>query len=208
VTPTAPIGFVDPWPDGLLLPGRTLPAGRIPIRPEPHSDPTSTWSPPEFTGREDRARVLVTLGTIADDPAALTAILDSLAPLDVNVIAAPHGRLGDRQADSAWLRLAGFVPMKQLLEGADVVVSAAGAGTVLSALSSARPMVLFPMGLDKPVNAERAAVAGAAVVIDAAGQAGDAVRQVLGDPKVAGAAAKVAAEIAAMPPPTRCSRSC
>jgi UDP:flavonoid glycosyltransferase YjiC (YdhE family) len=33
--------------------------------------------------------ILVTLGTVMEDPAVLAAILDSLAPLDGNVIAAP-----------------------------------------------------------------------------------------------------------------------
>jgi UDP:flavonoid glycosyltransferase YjiC (YdhE family) len=203
VTPAAPVAYVDPWPDSLLSDGRALPAGRIAIRPEPHSDESSTWSRPRFADREDRPLILVTLGTVVDDRAALAAILDSLAPLDVNVIAAPLAAagLGGRRVDSTRLRLAGFVPMKQLLQGVDVVVSSAGAGTVLSALSAGRPMVLLPMGLDKPVNAQRAAAAGAAVVIDAADQAGAAVQQVLADQKVTDCAAKVAEEIAAMNSP-------
>jgi UDP:flavonoid glycosyltransferase YjiC (YdhE family) len=44
-----------------------------------------------------------------------------------------------------------------------VVVSAARAGTVLAALSVGMPMVPLPKGLDKPVNAERAAAAGGAL---------------------------------------------
>ncbi|MFE3496439.1 nucleotide disphospho-sugar-binding domain-containing protein [Streptomyces sp. NPDC059169] len=60
------------------------------------------------------------------------------------------------------MRLADFVSMSQLLDGADVVVSSAGAGSALSALSAAHPMVLLPMGLDTPVNAARVAEAGAA----------------------------------------------
>jgi UDP:flavonoid glycosyltransferase YjiC (YdhE family) len=84
--------------------------------------------------------VLVNLGTVVDDPAAFAVILDSLSALDVNGIAAPHSamHLMDRQVDSTRVHLAGFVPMKQLLEGVDVVVSSAGAGSVLSALSAAR----------------------------------------------------------------------
>ncbi|MCO5971812.1 glycosyltransferase [Actinoallomurus soli] len=203
VTPTAPVAYVDPWPDSLLGDGYALPAERMTIRPEPHSDESSTWSRPRFDGREDRPLILVTLGTVVDDPSTLGAILDSLAPLDVNVIVAPHSAtdLADRKVDSTRVHLAGFVPMKQLLEGVDVVVSSAGAGSVLSALSAARPMVLFPMGLDKPLNAARAAEARAAVVIDAADQVGDAVAQVLADPAVADGAATVAEEIAGMNSP-------
>ncbi|MER8225766.1 glycosyltransferase [Streptomyces sp. NPDC094143] len=200
VTPTAPVAYVDPWPDSLLPDACVLPAERITVRPEPHSDDSSTWSRPRFAGREDRPLVLVTLGTIADDPGVLATILDSLASLDVNVVAAPHTAtdLGDRRIDPTRLHLAGFVPMSRLLEGVDVVVSSAGAGTVLSALSAARPMVLLPMGLDKPVNAARAAAAGAAVVVDAAHQIGDAVAQVLADRTVADGAAAVAQEITGM----------
>ncbi|WP_406497277.1 hypothetical protein OHB06_44050 [Streptomyces sp. NBC_01604] len=102
------------------------------------------------------------------------------------------------KVDSTRVHLAGFVPMRCLLEGVDVVVSSAGAGSVLSALSAARPMVLFPMGLDKPVNAARAAEAGAAVVIDTPDQVADAVARVLADHAVADGAATVAEEIAGM----------
>lgn len=198
--PTAPVAYVDPWPESLLGDRHQLPAERIAIRPQPHSDESSTWSRPQFAGREDRPLILVTLGTVVDDPASLAAILDSLDPLDVNVIAAPHSAtdLPDLQDGSPRVHLAGFVPMRDLLAGVDVVVSSAGAGSVLSALSAARPMVLFPMGLDKPVNAARAAEAGAAVVVGAADQVGDAVARVLADPAVADAAAKVAEEIAGM----------
>ncbi|MGP4048890.1 glycosyltransferase [Streptomyces sp. 2A115] len=200
VTPTAPVAYVDPWPDSLLRDGYALPAERIAIRPEPHSDENSTWSRPQFADREDRPLVLVTLGTVVEDPDTLAAILDSLAALDVNVLVAPHSAtdFGDRPVDSTRVHLAGFVPMRQLLEGVDVVVSNAGAGSVLSALSAARPMVLFPMGLDKPVNAARAAEAGAAVVIDAADQVADAVARVLADHAVTDGAATVAEEIAGM----------
>jgi UDP:flavonoid glycosyltransferase YjiC (YdhE family) len=199
-TPTAPVAYVDPWPDSLLPHDHTPPVGRIALRPEPHSDEDNTWSRPRFAGREDRPLILVTLGTVVEEPATVRAILDSLAKLDVNVIAAPHAAsdLGGRQVDPTRLHMAGFVPMKQLLDGVDVVVSAGGAGTVLSALSAAKPMVLPPMGLDKPVNAAQAAAMGAAVVIAAADQAGDGVAQVLADRKVADCAAKVAQEIASM----------
>lgn len=200
VTLTAPVAYVDPWPDSLLGDGYALPAERMAIRPEPHSDENSTWSRPQFAGREDRPLILVTLGTVVDDPDVLVTVMDSLAPLDVNVVAAPHSAtdLADRRVDTTRVHLAGFVPMRQLLEGVDVVVSSAGAGSVLSALSTARPMVLFPMGLDKTLNAARVAQAGAAVVVEAADQVGDAVAHVLADQSVADAAAAVAGEIAGM----------
>jgi UDP:flavonoid glycosyltransferase YjiC (YdhE family) len=197
---TPPVAYIDPWPDSLLRDADPYPAERIAIRPEPHLQEGERWSRPRFQGRQNRPLVLVTLGTLVDDPDALAAILGSLARLDVNVLVAPHSPtdLGDRRIDHSRVHLAGFVSMGRLLDGVDVVVSAAGAGTVLAALSAARPMVLLPMGLDKPVNAERAAAAGAARIVESPDEIGGAVEQVLSDPAVAAGAARVATEIAGM----------
>ncbi|MEU4561801.1 glycosyltransferase [Actinoplanes sp. NPDC023936] len=194
VTRTPPVAFVDPWPDSLLRPTDTFPVTRIAIRPEPHTAEGPEWTAPRFPGPGTRPTVLVTLGTVVEDADALAAVVAALRRLDVNILVAPvHGAeasAGDR------VRTAGFVPMKQLLGAADVVVSAAGAGTVLSVLSAGLPMVLFPMGLDKPVNAERAAEAGAAVVVTGPGEIATAVEKVLADPSYRTASAAVAAEIA------------
>ncbi|WP_067840584.1 glycosyltransferase [Nocardia lijiangensis] len=96
--------------------------------------------------------------------------------------------------------MTGFVPMRYLLDGVDVVVTSGGAGTVLSVLGAAVPMVILPLGLDKPLNAERAAAVGAAVVIQDPRQAGTAAARVLGTPSFAVAASQMAARIAAMKP--------
>lgn len=202
-TRTAPVAFVDPWPDSLLRPTDVYPAERIAIRPEPHAGEGATWSRPTFAGREDRPLVLVTLGTIAEQPDTLGAILRSLAHLDVNMVVAPHTAdvLAGCEIDRARVHAAGFVPMRYLLDGVGVVVSAAGAGTVLSTLSAGLPMVLLPLGLDKPVNAERAAATGAARVVTAPEEIGSAVKDVLSDPFFAAASVRMAAEISRMNPP-------
>lgn len=199
-TRTEPVAYIDPWPDSLLRPADIYPAKRIPARPEPHSDGRESWTRPRFAGREGQPLVLVTLGTVVEDPAALAAVLASLARLDVNVIAAPHptAQLDAQEMSTDGVHLAGFVPMRLLLDEVDVMVSAGGAGTVLSALSAGRPMVLLPMGLDKPVNAERVAAAGAAQVVATPAEVGAAVAKVLADPSFATGSARVAGEIAAM----------
>ncbi|MDI9889516.1 hypothetical protein QMZ92_35800 [Streptomyces sp. HNM0645] len=140
----------------------------------------------------------MTLGTVIEDPAMLAALLDSLAPLDVNVVVAPRSSedLGVRPIDPTRVCLAGFVPTSQLLDGTGVVVSSAGAGDLVAALSAAHPMVLLPMGLDKPVNAARAAEAGAAVVNTY--QVGAAVARVLDEPALTRGSAEVARENASM----------
>ncbi|MGW3152323.1 glycosyltransferase [Streptomyces sp. NPDC001177] len=197
------IASISPWPDRLQREGWAPSADRIAVRPEPHSQDDEEWSAPGFPGREDRPRVLVTLGTFVDDSETLGVIVKSLATQNVNVVIAvnPRANVDDLEVDRSWVHPVGFVPMQSLLEGVSVVVSAAGAGTVLAAMSSAVPMVLIPMGLDKPLNAERAAALGAAAVVHSAEKIGDAVSRVLADPSYAQAAAKAALDIAQMHSP-------
>ncbi|MFC6568812.1 glycosyltransferase [Actinoplanes utahensis] len=198
VTRTPPVAYLDPWPASLLRPTDEYPVTRIQVRAQPHSSEAGPSPVPRFPGREGRPVVLVTLGTVVDDSTAIESIVGSLTPLDVNILVAPYSGDGLEEQDlpDAQVRSAAFVPMKDLLAVSDLVVSTAGAGTVLATLSRGLPMVLLPMGLDKPVNAERAA-AGAALVVARPGQVGPAVAQVLADPSYAAASGAVAAQIAA-----------
>ncbi|CAM5283154.1 L-demethylnoviosyl transferase [Streptomyces alboniger] len=179
-----PFASVDPWPDCLQRDGWEAPAGRIAVRPEAHGSETGTaWEAPEFPGREHLPRILVTLGTIVDDSEALTEIIASLAGRDVNVVAAlPPSSAGETlPVAGPGVHVTGFVPMRLLLRGVDAVVCSGGAGTVLSVLGAGLPLVIWPLGLDKPLNAERCAALGAAEVIGAAGEAGEAVAQAAAD---------------------------
>ncbi|WP_033337426.1 glycosyltransferase [Catenuloplanes japonicus] len=195
VTPTAAFAYIDPWPDQLLRPTDLYPAPRVPVRPEPHAGEGPAWQRPAFPGREDRPTVLLTLGTVVDDPPALTSALDAVTTLDVNVLVAPHSDIDPSRFDPGQVQVAGFVPMRDLLRGADLVVSAAGAGTVLSTLSAGLPMVLLPLGLDKPVNAERARATGAALVVQDPAEIGAAVAKILQDDAFGTAARTTAADI-------------
>ncbi|GLY02311.1 glycosyltransferase [Actinoplanes sp. NBRC 101535] len=202
VKPTPPVAYLDPWPDSLLRPTDRFPVTRIPIRPEPHSVPGDSWHPPAFRGRGERPVVLVTMGTVVEDRDAVEFVVSSLTPLDVDILVAPYSGYGleERDLPDPQVHSAGFVPMKDLLAVSDLVVTTAGAGTVLSTLSAGLPMVLLPMGLDKPVNAERVAARGAGLVVSRPGAAGAAVEQILAGSAPAAAAA-VAAEIAGMDSP-------
>jgi len=80
-------------------------------------------------------------------------------------------------------------------------VVAGGAGTVVGALARGVPLVVLPLVFDQRVNAERAAAVGAAVIAEHPGQVAAAVRRVLADPSVRGAARVLAGQIAAMDPP-------
>jgi UDP:flavonoid glycosyltransferase YjiC (YdhE family) len=202
-TLTRPFASVDPWPACLQRDDWKPSADRVTIRPEAHeSEAAPRWRRPSFPGREHLPRVLVTLGTVIDDSEALVRIVASLAGEDVNVVVAlPPSAEGETlPVAGEGVHVTGFVPMGLLLQGVDAVVSSGGAGTVLSVLGAGVPMVIWPLGLDKPLNAERTAALGAAEVIGAADEAGAAVTRVLGQPSYRTAAQDAAAHIAAMTP--------
>ncbi|MGW4059992.1 glycosyltransferase [Amycolatopsis sp. NPDC004747] len=88
----------------------------------------------------------------------------------------------------------GFVPLAKLLPEVDVVVSAGGTGTVLAALTAGLPLVLRPFFADPPWNAAQ----GAAIVIDAPADAGEAARRIMNSADHRTAAATAAEAIGTM----------
>jgi UDP:flavonoid glycosyltransferase YjiC (YdhE family) len=66
------------------------------------------------------------------------------------------------------ITLKSFVPQSLVVPHAALIVSHAGLGTIIGALYAGVPMVLISIGVDHPVNAERAVALGVAKVIDAA----------------------------------------
>jgi UDP:flavonoid glycosyltransferase YjiC (YdhE family) len=200
LTPAPRVALVDPVPDLLQAPGFEQPADRIPVRPAAYRQADLPWTPPVFAGRDDRPRVLVTFGTTVEDQAALAAIVAAVAVADVNIIVTGSDP-GATDIDESRTRWVGFVPMAALLACADLVVSAAGAGTVISSLAAGLPMVLRPFHADQPWNAERAAEAGVAITITEPAAAGDAVTAILGTPSYRAAARDAAAAIARMDSP-------
>ncbi|GGM40569.1 glycosyltransferase [Dactylosporangium sucinum] len=197
LAPVDRVALVDPWPPALHSPGWSPPADRLPIRPRTYAGPVPVRLPPPRG-----PRVLVTLGTVLLDGALLDALVDAVAALgDVDVLAAVPPGVERTLADSRPnVHFVGFVPMAGLLAaGISVVVAAGGAGTVLAAMSEGIPMVLWPKGAEKPMNAERVASAGAGVVVDDPARSAGAVRHVLDDPSYRAAAARVAEQIRAAP---------
>lgn len=206
------IAYLDPCPE-LLQPSLWTPApDRIVVRPQPHARADTVWSAPVPAGPIDRSVVAVTLGTVTTATTGDTSMLDAMLVsvtstpgLDVDVVATlgpAGGSVGDGVPHDR-VRVVDFVPLSELLDGVDAVVSVGGIGTVLAALSRGIPLVLLPVLWDQPFNAARAAATGAAVVISSPQDAGAAVAEVLGDPRFRAAAAGVAAQIAAMDPPER-----
>jgi MGT family glycosyltransferase len=119
-------------------------------------------------------RVLVTIGR-ERDPA-------DLGPLPANVHV------------ERWL------PQADVMPRATAMVCHGGSGTVRMGLAAGVPMAVLPLFADQPWNAQRVAELGAGVVIEDAGETGEAVGRLLGDGSYAASAQRAAAEISALPP--------
>ncbi|PZE68873.1 glycosyltransferase [Curtobacterium sp. MCBD17_021] len=200
LVPSPPLALLDPTPASLQAPGWTQHPVTVPFRSEPHSRPGERTPLAPFPAT-DRPRVLVTLGTVFGDAALLQTIIDGFHPDEADVLATV-GVIGDHLADSEHVHFVPFRPMRELLDGVDVVVSAAGAGTVLAAASAGVPMVLLPQGADQFINAARAAEAGMAVVVDRAEAVGPAVHRMLAGSAHADAARRLRAEAEQRPSAT------
>jgi UDP:flavonoid glycosyltransferase YjiC (YdhE family) len=100
-----------------------------------------------------------------------------------------------------------FIPQSLLLPHCDLVVSHAGSGSVIGALTHGLPMVLLPMGADQPLNAARAEALGVAQVLDALEAAPADIEHaavaVLAEPGYRRNAGLIRNEIRALPGPER-----
>jgi UDP:flavonoid glycosyltransferase YjiC (YdhE family) len=199
LTPAPRIALLDSYPDVLLGPGRRPDADRITVRPVANEHGGSAYTPPAFAS--DRPRVLVTLGTtvtvaVPEAKDELAAMVSAVIEAGCDVIVTEGAELLPADLDRDRVRTVGFVPLSKLLPEVDLVVSAGGTGTLLSALSQGIPLVLRPYIADQPQNAALAEAAGAAVAIENPADAGTAARRVLDDPAYRTAAKAVAAELA------------
>ena len=168
-------------------------------------------APPPWLGELGTARPLVYV-TAGTEPAAAdmfpwAAAVAVLGTLDVDVIATVGPRV-----DPAFLGVVSpnihierFVPQNFILEKAAVLVSHAGAGSILGAAAHGIPQLLFPVRADQWENADAASGAGVAITLEldqrSEGDIAAAVERALTDQQVKHAAAHVATEIAAMPFP-------
>lgn len=205
VAKTNPVAELDLCPPALQARGWTAPEHHVTVRPEPHSQDAGAWSVPPFPGHEDKPLVLVTLGTVFNQTSTLTSVLDSLTALDVRLLvtAGPGVEMDAVSVDPARMRAVDFVPLAQLLEGVDAVVTVGGAGTILGTLSRGIPMVVFPQGADHFRNAARSDAAGAAITVEASGAIATALSRILDEDGFRIAAQSVAAEIDGMSPPAK-----
>ncbi|MEO5966526.1 MAG: glycosyltransferase [Candidatus Limnocylindrales bacterium] len=201
-------GYLATRPAALLNPDDPLPAAAIPLRPvalDELDGEVPAWLAHHPGGPP---RVAVTLGTMLPGRIdAMTAIIDGLEPIDVEVVATVGPGLdpGDLGARRSTVHVERYVPMSRLLATCDALVFHGGSGTMLAALAVGVPLVLLPTAADQPENADRCVAAGVGVALGpdtrTALDVERAVRTVLDDPGYAAAAGDVGAAIAAMPAP-------
>ena len=202
--------YLHPMPPG-MEPEAGVPFGRLqPMRLDPPLDPGARL--PDWTDvlkRRGRPVVYLTLGThpYFSQPGYFRTILDGLANLDIDVVATvgEHndpvqlGPCPDNVHVERWL------PISLLLPLCSLTVCHAGSGTLLASLSAGVPLVLLPRGADQFANASASERAGVARVLSPDELAPEAiageVAHVLGDSAYSCAAARLRAEIHAMPAP-------
>jgi MGT family glycosyltransferase len=127
-------------------------------------DATGCEGLPDWVQRlPERPTVYMTLGTVTNtDMAVFRSALEGLADEPVNLIVTV-GRDNDPTAIGQVpqnARIERYIPQSLLLPHCSAVISHAGSGTTLAALSHGLPQLLIPQGADQFVNADRCERAG------------------------------------------------
>lgn len=187
-----------------------VPTDHIPhsqaLRPVAASASTST-DLPAYLEDDGRPLVYLTLGTVANDPAKLAAVVDALAdgPFRLLVALGPGAdpdALGPRPAH---VHVEPWVDQPLVLDHCALVVSHAGSGTFLAALARGLPQLCLPQAADQFRNAGAGTHAGAVLSINPDEMSGEAVAaavsRLLVEDGFRLAAARVADEIREMPSP-------
>lgn len=204
--------YLDPCPPSLQFAHADEVASRHPIRPatpRPSADTRPAW----LSGLGDRV-AYVTLGTVATftaDTEFLKAATEALRDEDVEVVVTvgPHGDPAALGEQPASVHVERFVPQSEVLAHCVVAVTNGGSGSMLGALSAGVPLLVVPGTLapSQLRNAQAVHAAGAGRMLgrsDASVQRLNIeLRTLLEHGSFRATAQRIAAEIAAMPPPAR-----
>jgi UDP:flavonoid glycosyltransferase YjiC (YdhE family) len=200
--------YLDIYPPELQVGTDTHVGRRQLLRPVVEDRPSDASSPLPFPdGPTDAPLVYVTMGTVFNDPQPLQVVLDALRDFDGRVLAtvgpdADPTVVGTQPAN---VRVERYVPQSLVLPQCRVVVSHAGSGTVLGALTLGLPQLCLPQGADQFLNAAAIASADAGIALLPAEATPDAVRdaveRLVDDSSFRDSARRLSASIAAMPSP-------
>jgi UDP:flavonoid glycosyltransferase YjiC (YdhE family) len=131
--------------------------------------------------------ILVGFSTAIISGAADTmhTVLRALAPLDVKILVSSVGMNGAELEAPANAIVLPYVPHAEVMDKMSMVISHAGHGTVMAALSGGVPQLCLPMVNDEPLVAERLASLGASLTLSPQAEVEEirnGVLKIFGDP--------------------------
>ncbi len=143
------------------------------------------WSMP-FSGMDMRPLVVVSFSTTyMKQHTQIANVIAALGRLPVRGIVTLGAALHDATFDTpSNVRVLGEAPHDVLMAEAGLVITHAGHGTVIRALTHGTPLLCMPMGRDQNDNAARVAWHGAGLRLDPAADADAieaAIKQIFGD---------------------------
>jgi UDP:flavonoid glycosyltransferase YjiC (YdhE family) len=197
---------LDICPPALRPPGAALWPESLDLRPSAGEAGGREGFDPGPARAPRRPLVYVTLGTISNAiPGLMAGIVEALRSLSVDLVVTtgPGVDPASLGPQPAHVTVRQFVPQDQVLRHADLMVSHAGAGTMLGALCHGVPQLCLPHGADQPWNAEAVARARVGIVVPEEECTPEAVRAgvvtLLSSPSYRAAAREVRVQIEAMP---------
>ena len=166
--------YLDIFPPVLQQPSILTNPARVSMRPVAFAEPDAVV--PAWVATRRRPLVYLTLGTIVASDAALRPAIEGLATLDVDILlalgSADGGALGAMPPN---VHPEAFVNQAALMAHVDLAVHHGGSGTLLTALAHGTPQLILPKGADQFFNADAAAAAGLASVLEPTQETPDAV---------------------------------
>jgi UDP:flavonoid glycosyltransferase YjiC (YdhE family) len=165
---------------------------------------------PDWWPGDERPLVYLTFGSVAPTmdlfPDLYRSAIDALAPLPVRVLVTV-GRdrdPADLEPLPANVKAERWVPQRRVMPHAAAMVCHGGFGTVRMGLTSGVPMVVLPLFADQPHNARRVAALGAGIALrrgaEGVSELAEAVEVTLDDASYRQVAARIAADVRALPP--------
>jgi UDP:flavonoid glycosyltransferase YjiC (YdhE family) len=154
--------FVDICPTSIQSAG--VPSSASVLAMSPASPPSPETPPPWLTQLPDRPSVYVTLGTVFNRIGQFRVLLEAFADMDCNLIMTigndnDPSDLGPQPPNVFIER---FVPQDLLLPHVSAMVTHAGSGSTLAALSHGVPMLMLPRAADQYENSHACTSAGVA----------------------------------------------
>jgi UDP:flavonoid glycosyltransferase YjiC (YdhE family) len=208
--------YIDPYPPSMQPDDLSHILRVLPIRPG-GGRADASGSPPDWLQsvlEDGRPLVYATCGTLFNEPALLRVVSAALATRPDTVAVVTVGPGADPAAlgpQPDHVHVIDYVEQDVVLRHAALVVSHAGSGTLLGALSYGVPQVCVPQAADQLRNAHAARQAGAAIAVFpdelSPGAVVAALDEALSRTDLVGNARRIADEIAAMPSPADVARS-